>query len=179
MSPGRGSERDGSAQRSPAEAHAAVSRGDPIRRSATVPTGVERAFDLFTKGMGTWWPLDLYSRAVSDFAHENVDAVKLEFDARWGGSIVEEMSNGRVLHWAEVTEWDAPWRVVLAWRPHAQPEPPTELEVTFAARAGGTLVEVEHRGWDRLSDAFRESLYDVYVRGWNLTLGRFTTAAGS
>jgi uncharacterized protein YndB with AHSA1/START domain len=138
----------------------------------------EHAFDLFTEHMGTWWPLEAYSRAVSEFVDEDIQVVRLEFQARMGGSIFEHVSDGRILPWAEVTAWDPPHRVVMAWRPHAMPEPPTEVEVTFTAQEGGTLVELEHRGWERLSEGFRQGLYEVYARGWITTLGCFGTAAG-
>jgi uncharacterized protein YndB with AHSA1/START domain len=29
---------------------------EPLRASVTVETPPERAFELFTEGMGTWWP---------------------------------------------------------------------------------------------------------------------------
>ena len=73
--------------------------------------------------------------------------------------------------------WDPPGRVVMAWAPHSQPEPPTELEVAFTPQESGTLVELEHRGWERVSPGFREGLYEVYARGWPTTLGRFAAAA--
>jgi uncharacterized protein YndB with AHSA1/START domain len=127
--------------------------------------------------MGAWWPLESYSRAVSEFAHEDVAAEKLEFQARAGGSVLEHLSDGRVLPWAEVIDWRPPHRVVLAWRPHSSPEPPTELDVTFAGRDGDTLIEVEHRGWERLSASFRATLYEVYQRGWITTLERLVAFA--
>jgi uncharacterized protein YndB with AHSA1/START domain len=128
--------------------------------------------------MGAWWPLDAYSRKVNELADEAVEVEGLEFQARLDGSILEHLSDGRVLPWARVIGWDPPNRVVLAWRPHSAPEPPTELEVTFSAHGAGTVVELEHRGWERLSHGFREGLYDLYVRGWDTTLERFATAAG-
>jgi uncharacterized protein YndB with AHSA1/START domain len=152
-------------------------RAEPIRETVTVRSDPARAFDIFTTQMGAWWPVASYSRAVSEFEHEAVTVVELEFQARMGGSILEHMSDGRVLPWGEVTAWRPPHRFQLAWRPHSRPEPPTEVEVTFAAREGGTLVEVEHRGWQRLSEDFRAELYDVYVRGWPTTLGCFAAAA--
>lgn len=152
---------------------------EPIRRSVTVPVDPDRAFGLFTKQMGTWWPVESYSRAVSELAHDNVEVFELEFEARMGGSILEHLSDGRTLPWAEVTAWQPPHRVVMAWRPHSLPEPATELEVTFAAGRGGTLVEVEHRGWERLSEGVGPELYEIYVRGWVTTLGRFVAAAGA
>jgi uncharacterized protein YndB with AHSA1/START domain len=127
--------------------------------------------------MGTWWPVESYSRAVSEFDQEDVEVVELVFQPRMGGSILERMSDGRILPWAEVIAWHPPHRVLLSWRPHSRPEPPTEVEVTFAARERGTLVELEHRGWQRLSKEFRQSLYEIYARGWITTLGRFAAAA--
>jgi uncharacterized protein YndB with AHSA1/START domain len=150
---------------------------EPIRRSATVRSDPQRAFEVFTEQMGSWWPLDAYSRAVSEFEAEGLHAERLEFQARAGGSIIEHMSDGRSLPWGEVTVWEPPHRVVMAWRPHSSPEPPTELEVRFTAQGTGTLVDVEHRGWERLSEEFRNGLYDVYVRGWVTTLDRYVAAA--
>ena len=94
-----------------------------------------------------------------------------------GGSVLEHVSDGRILPWAEVIAWDRPRRVVLAWRPHSLPEPPTELEVTFEQTDRGTMVELEHRGWERLSDDFLNAMYEMYARGWPMTLGRFSAAA--
>jgi uncharacterized protein YndB with AHSA1/START domain len=148
-----------------------------IRRTVTVRVPPEVAFRLFIEGMDTWWPVDLYSRAVSEFEADHVTVERLEVQPRLGGSILEHLSDGRVLPWAEVTAWEPPRRVVLAWRPHSLPEPPTEIEATFTPRDSGTVVEIEHRGWERLSPGFRRALYDVYVRGWVTTLDRYTAAA--
>jgi hypothetical protein len=150
---------------------------DPIRRMVTVRCAPERAFELFTEQMGTWWPVQWYSRAVSEFEHEDIEVAKLEFQPRVGGSILEHTSDGRILPWAEVVAWHPPRLVLMAWRPHSRPEPPTEVEVTFSARESGTLVELEHRGWERLSKEFREEMYETYARGWMTTLECFTAAA--
>jgi uncharacterized protein YndB with AHSA1/START domain len=152
-------------------------RVEPIRQTVTVRCPPERAFKLFTEHMGTWWPVESYSRAVSEFKDEDVRVERLEFQARKGGSVLEHLSDGRILPWAKIIGWHPPRRVLMAWRPHSSPEPPTEVEVTFTARGDGTIVDVEHRGWDRLSEDFREGLYDVYARGWITTLGLFAAAA--
>jgi len=150
---------------------------EPIRQTVTVRLDPERAFDLFTEGMGTWWPLDEYSRAVSEFKDDAIHVTRLEFQARMGGRILEHTSDDRILPWAEVIAWRPPQSVLMAWRPHSEPEPPTDVEVTFTQRHDGTLVKLEHRGWERLSEAFREGLYEIYARGWITTLGCFALAA--
>lgn len=148
-----------------------------MHQTVTVQCPHALAFELFTEGMGTWWPIDSYSRAVSEFQNTDVKAVRLEFQARLGGAILEHMSDGRVLPWAEVVAWDPPRRVALEWRPHSMPEPPTEVEVRFVARGRDTLVKLDHRGWDRLSEDFRAELYGLYDRGWPTTLELFAAAA--
>jgi uncharacterized protein YndB with AHSA1/START domain len=150
---------------------------EPIRQTVTVRSDPQRAFDLFTRQMGTWWPVESYSRAVSEFQHEDVKVAELVFQPRLGGSILERLTDGRVLPWAEVVVWQPPHRVQLAWRPHSAPEPPTEIDVSFGEGEGGTLVAVDHGGWERLSEEFREGLYEVYVRGWPTTLQCFVAAA--
>jgi uncharacterized protein YndB with AHSA1/START domain len=119
-------------------AHVENAHVGPIRQTVTVRSDPERAFDLFTNQMGTWWPVESYSRAVSEFEHEDVKVAQLVFQARMGGSILERLTDGRILPWAEVIAWQPPHRVLLFWRPYSRPEPPTEVEVTFAAREGGT-----------------------------------------
>ncbi|MGH2709615.1 MAG: SRPBCC domain-containing protein [Actinomycetota bacterium] len=150
---------------------------EPIRRSVKVECGPEEAFRLFTEGMGEWWPIETHSRAATEHEGEGVKAERIEFQARAGGQILEHLSSGEVLAWADVLSWEPPHRFVVAWKPHSRPQPPTEVEVTFAAKEGGTIVELEHRGWERLTEDFAE-LYHSYAGGWIETLGRFATAAG-
>ena len=150
----------------------------PIRGSVVVRLAPRPAFDLFTVGMDRWWPLDSYSRAVSELAPEKVEAVRLDLQPGLGGSIIEHLDDGRTLPWGVIAEWRPPDRVVIEWKPHSLPEPPTEVDVTFTGHDRGTLVEVEHRGWDRLSEGFRDALRPVYERGWPPTLSRYIAAAG-
>jgi uncharacterized protein YndB with AHSA1/START domain len=147
---------------------------DPIRRRVTVACDPQRAFRVFTTEMETWWPPE-HSRAASEHEGEGVKLEGVEFEERVGGQVLERMSNGATLPWAEVLAWEPPKRFVLAWHPHARPQPPTEVEVTFTPQGGGTLVELEHRGWERLVED--RELYESYGSGWILTLDRFVAAA--
>jgi uncharacterized protein YndB with AHSA1/START domain len=145
-------------------------RVEPIRRSVEVAAAPEEAFRVFTEEMGTWWPLETHSRAAAE--RSDVRAERIEVQGRAGGHLLEHLSNGEVLPWAEVLVWEPPRRMVLAWRPHGRPQPPTEVEVVFTPRDGGTHVELEHRGWERLTEEFQE-LYESYAQGWVGTLARF------
>lgn len=151
---------------------------EPIRRSVTVRLEPTRAFDLFTAEIGSWWPLDRFSRAVSEFEGEGVKVERVEFEPRAGGRVREHLSNGEVLPWAEILVWEPPSRVVLAWKPHPRPQPPTEVEVRFTSTDEGTRVDLEHRGWERLgADVDIPAARRSYAQGWVGTLERFAQAA--
>jgi uncharacterized protein YndB with AHSA1/START domain len=152
-----------------------MSQVEPIRRSVSVRIDPQRAFELFTTGIATWWPVDRFSRAA-DLEEEGLKVESLEFHGYVGGPILERLSDGRVLPWAEILEWDPPHRFVMGWKPHSRPQPATEVEVRFTPEGSGTLVELEHRGWERLTEDYRER-YATYGKGWVGTLSRFAEAA--
>ena len=147
----------------------------PIRSSVSVLTTPERAFRRFTEEMGTWWPVATHSRAAMEFEDDDVTVDRIEFQPRAGGSVLEHLSDGRVVPWAEVLVWEPPHRFVMAWKPHDRPVPPTEVEVTFTVQGSGTLVELEHRGWELLADDV-EAPRAGYADGWITTLERFARA---
>ena len=149
---------------------------EPIQRSVTVPLDPERAFELFTARMDTWWPVETHSRAETEFEDEDLHVDRVEFQPHAGGQVLEHLSDGRVLPWAEVLVWEPPHRFVMAWKPHSRPQPATDVEVRFTARDGATLVELEHRGWERLTGTLAE-IYESYAGGWIGTLSRFAAAA--
>lgn len=149
---------------------------EPIRRSVTVRTDPERAFRVFTEKLDTWWPVETHSRAASDFEDEGVKVERVELQGRAGGRILEHLSNGKVLAWGDVLAWEPPSRLVLAWKPNATANPPTEVELRFTPNAGGTLVELEHRAWDRLGPTAAEAR-EGYASGWIPVLARYEDAA--
>ncbi len=149
---------------------------EPIRLSVEVGVDTERAFRLFTEEIDTWWPLETHSRAVNDFEGGSLEVERVEFQPRVGGMVLEHLSDGQVLPWGEVLVWKPPRRVVLAWKPNSTPRPPTELEIRFTSVDGGTFVELEHRGWERLGDVAIEARRG-YEQGWPGGLARFQDAA--
>jgi uncharacterized protein YndB with AHSA1/START domain len=149
---------------------------EPIRASTSVRLDPARAFDLFTARIDTWWPVETHSRAANDLEGEGVKVERVEFQPGAGGTVLEHLSNGQVLPWGEVLVWDPPARFVLAWKPNSNVNPPTELEVRFTAQPDGTLVELEHRGWERLGEIALQAR-GSYGEGWSISLGRFREAA--
>jgi uncharacterized protein YndB with AHSA1/START domain len=149
---------------------------EPIRTSTSVRIDPARAFELFTARMDTWWPLETHSRAAYDFDGGSVKVERIDFQSFAGGKVLEHLSNGQVLPWGEVLVWEPPARFVIAWKPNSNSNPPTELEVRFTELPDGTLVELEHRGWERLGEIALQAR-ESYGGGWTISLGRFHEAA--
>jgi uncharacterized protein YndB with AHSA1/START domain len=134
-----------------------------VRKSVTVDCTVEEAFRIFTADATSWWPYESHS------IHETVS--EIVFEPHVGGEVYEIADSGERGHWATVLEWDPPRRLVLAWNIRKREEP-TEVEVRFTAREGGTSVELEHRGWERLAEAGTEKRAN-YDTGWDFVLGKY------
>ena len=124
-----------------------------VRRSVTVNASPERAFDVFTAGFSTWWPLE---------SHHIGAAVAAEgiMEPRAGGRWFERDADGNECDWGYVIAFQPPHRVLLAWQLTPEfaydpdPEIGTEVEVTFTATDdGGTVVQLEHRGFEKHGEA--------------------------
>ena len=140
-----------------------------VRKSLTVAAPQERAFEVFTERIGTWWPFDRYSIGEA----RTRDAV---FETREGGAVYEVMDGGETAPWATVVAWEPPSRLVISW--HVNPEvPATEVEVRFTPEGDGTRVVLEHRGWERLGER-AEAAREGYEGGWDEVLRRFVERAG-
>jgi uncharacterized protein YndB with AHSA1/START domain len=119
-----------------------------VNRSVTVNATPDRAFEVFTAGFNTWWPIE------SHHIGEKM-AVEVVMEPRAGGRWFERDADGGECEWGFVTEWDPPERVVLAWHltPEYESDPDpdraSEIEVRFTPQDGGTLVELEHRGFEK------------------------------
>lgn len=150
---------------------------EPVRKRVRVARSVEDAFRLFVEDFATWWPVELHSRVADEQYGTGVTLERVVFEQRAGGRIYEVTSAGDEGMWAEVLVYDPPRRLVLAWKPNDRPEPPTEVEITFDPEVDGTIVSLEHRGWERLGER-AERARDGYARGWSIPFERFAMAAG-
>ncbi len=142
-----------------------------IRKSITVNAPVERAFEVFTDGIGTWWPIKTHSAG-----REKAETVVLE--GREGGRLFERHTDGAESDWGQVTAWDPPRRVAFTWHPGRGVETAQEVEVHFTTDAGATRVDLEHRGWEKLGDRATEMVHE-YDSGWDHVLGRRYAEAAS
>ncbi|HEY2936005.1 MAG TPA: SRPBCC domain-containing protein, partial [Gaiellaceae bacterium] len=90
--------------------------------------------------------------------------------------LVERSKTGEEAVWGEVLAWEPPGRIAFTWHPgYAEGDPMTEVEVRFRAQGGLTVVELEHRGWERLGERAEEARTGYEV-GWPVVLGRYAAA---
>jgi uncharacterized protein YndB with AHSA1/START domain len=146
----------------------------PLVKNAHVKLTQAQAFELFTEGMGQWWPLETHSLAADTY-DGRLKAERLVFEPRQEGRIYEVMSNGEEANWGSVILWDPPSRLVISWKPNLSDGPFTEVEVRFTQAGSGTDVELEHRGWDRFGseEAGPRANYDS---GWSSLLELYQAA---
>lgn len=144
--------------------------------SVTVAAPIQRAFDVFTKSFGTWWPSD-YHIGAADIA----DAI---IEPKVGGRWFERGADGSECDWGTVLEWEPPHRLVVTWQINGEwqydrdPAHASEIEVRFTADGPEqTIVELEHRHLDRL--VLGQALRDGINRGggWSSLLEIYAAAA--
>lgn len=133
----------------------------PVRREVLVEAAPAVAFEVFTDGIGRWWPL----------AELSVHGGRAGSVAFVDGVIVERSGSGDEAVWGTVTRWEPPGVVAFSWHPGRPADVAGLVEVTFAAVEGGTLVTLRHSGWESYADpAAARAEYD---HGWPMVLGRY------
>ena len=142
---------------------------EPVRKAVTVGCSPERAFEIFTGRITSWWPLDRYS-----ISQEKARGCAIE--PFTGGEIYETRDDGERFTWGQVVTWEPPGRLVITWHPGREPEVAQEVEVLFRATSGGTRVELEHRGWAKLGEGAGE-VREGYEGGWAYVLEERFAAA--
>ena len=142
-------------------------KSEELRKTARVNRPPSVAFELFTEGIGAWWPLDTHSVGLER-------AAAVECEPHVGGQIIETLQNGDRAVWGTILDWEPAHRVRFTWHPGTPASEATEVEVRFQQDGDGTLVELIHTGWDRRpSGATARTNYD---RGWDLVFGRYAAA---
>ena len=144
-----------------------------VRSSIVVDAPIERAFAVFTEGIGTWFPSE-YNLLGSEIA-ERV------FEPRAGGRIYDRGADGSECSWARVLAYEPPDRVVFSWDISPQwqiqtdPAKTSEVDVRFVGEGPDrTRVELEHRNLDRHGEGW-EQLRDSVAGegGWPYCFERF------
>ena len=144
---------------------------EPLRLNFDVACDPERAFAVWTQRAATWWPkMHTVSREAG---------LQIVFEPRVGGRIFERTSSGREEDWGEILVWEPPVRLGYLWHLRADRTDATEVQITFTGQAqGGTRVDIEHRGWERLG-ARADARRRANRRGWEGLLPAYVAACAS
>jgi len=117
----------------------------PVRRSVRVKATPERAFEVFARQMGKWWPKG-HSIGTSPL----MDVI---IEPRLGGRFYERGEDGSEYLWGRVIEYHPGKQLLLAWQLNAEwkfdPDFEVELEIRFTPDGEYTVVELEHRHLER------------------------------
>jgi uncharacterized protein YndB with AHSA1/START domain len=142
----------------------------PVRREVLVAAPRDVAFDVFTSQIASWWPF-------RDHSVYGEGATVAFVDPGPGARIVESKDGEPDSVWGTVTRWEPHDLVAFTWHPGHSPEAPTHVVVTFEEVGNGTLVTLEHTGWENLGEraAMARSSYET---GWAFVLGEYADRAG-
>ncbi len=148
--------------------HADAAIGDrpaagPITHELRVSCPPDEAFATFTGRIDRWWPPEGYAPGP-------IRDVRIE--PRVGGAVVHELHSGELYRWGTVLTWEPGRRYRQTFSLAQDPEHPSELDVSFAAEAGGTVVRFAHGGWTAGNLDRRTGFSD-----WPYLLGRFAVLA--
>ena len=147
----------------------------PVRHTIVVEAPRGHAFDVFTRGLDTWWFRD------HSIGKEPMQEAVME--PRQGGRVFERGIHGTECDWGRVLVWEPPERVVIAWQLGGDwqfnPEVAyaSEYEARFIEEAPArTRVEFEHRHFERHGEV-GQNIHDAVERGWPKLLAAYAEAS--
>jgi uncharacterized protein YndB with AHSA1/START domain len=144
---------------------------EPVHMIVRVRRNIEDAFDLFTRDVGSWWPLDKASFG-------GARASELHFEPFVGGRFFERYLDGEEHTGGRVLRWQPPKLLTFTWQ-HDDWSDATEVEVRFFEEEPSlTRVELEHRAWERLGPV-ADQMRDMYNNGWPTVMTCFASFAGA
>jgi uncharacterized protein YndB with AHSA1/START domain len=144
-----------------------------------VSAAPERAFELFARELGRWWP------AEYTWAADGLEEIAIE--PRVDGRCFERGPRGFECDWGRVLAWEPGAGLAFSWQiaPDRVPVPDSdrasEVEVRFSdAGRDATRVNLEHRGFERHGEGgagYRAGM--ASERGWPYILARYAEFAGA
>jgi uncharacterized protein YndB with AHSA1/START domain len=146
----------------------------PVRKSLRVNASQARAFEVFTSGIGRWWP------RKKSIGKPPMKAAVIE--PRLGGRWYELGEDGSQADVGKILVWEPPQRFVVSWDINSQWKPDTavssEVEVRFIADGpDATLVELEHRKFEQMGAEAGASMRKDVDGGWPGMLEHFKKEA--
>ena len=145
----------------------------PVSKSIRVNAAPSHAFEVFTSGLGRWWPRD---KGIGKLPMKTA-----VMETRLGGRWYELSEDGSETPVGKIIVWDPPRRFVMTWDINSQWKPDTavssEVEVKFIPDGNATRVELEHRKFEQMGIEAGESMRKDVDGGWPGMLERFRQQA--
>lgn len=149
-------------------------RDTDVYVDVTVAVSRERAFEVYTRKLDSWWPRE---------HHIGKAPLKEAFmEPHIGGRLYEKGIDGSECDWGVVLAWEPPNRLAFAWQINAQWTyesdlgRSSEVEVRFTALGPKqTRVELIHRHFERHGEG-GEAIRQGVKRGWPTLMGLFAAA---
>ncbi|HME73330.1 MAG TPA: SRPBCC family protein [Myxococcota bacterium] len=146
----------------------------PVRKSIRVNANQAHAFEVFTSGLGRWWP----RKAAIGKAPMKAAVMEPHLGGRW----YELSEDGSQADVGKVLVWEPPHRFVISWNINAHWKPDSavgsEVEVRFVAEGqNATLVELEHRKFELMGAEAGASMRKDVDGGWPGMLEHFRKEA--
>ena len=148
---------------------------EAVRRHVVVPAGQQRAFEVFTAEMTSWWPPEHHIGSAP--------IQEIVVEPRAGGRWYTRHEDGTETSTGYVAAWDPYDRLVLTWQIGADwkydPKLLTTVELRFVAEAADrTRVELEHRDLEAFGPE-AERMRQVFDQpgAWQSTLAAYAARA--
>lgn len=146
----------------------------PVRKSIRVNASQDHAFEVFTSGLGRWWPRE---HGIGKTPRKGA-----VMETRLGGRWYELAEDGTETTVGKIVVWEPPQRFVMTWDINSQWQPDStvssEVEVNFVAEgANATRVELEHRKFEQMGAEPGEKMRKDVNGGWPGLLERFKSEA--
>lgn len=150
-----------------------------ISSSIVVGAPIDKAFNVFTEDMASWWPPE----------HHILEGQLAEMvvEPRVGGRLYDVSTDGRECHWGRVLAYEPPtrfvfsWDINLEWKIENDPAKTSEVEIRFSPEGEArTRVDLVHRHLDRHGpgwESMREGVSNP--EGWGRGLRRFAERVGA
>jgi uncharacterized protein YndB with AHSA1/START domain len=143
----------------------------PVRKTLRVRAAQAHAFEVFTSGMGQWFPRN------HSIGNAPVKAVVME--TRLGGRWYQLCEDGSEAVIGKIQVWEPPHRFVVSWdiSGHWKADASkigSEVEVRFIPDGpDATNVELEHRKFERMGEEAGEKMRRDVDGGWPGVLEHF------
>jgi uncharacterized protein YndB with AHSA1/START domain len=143
----------------------------PITGTVSLAVPGEWAFEVFTGSIDSWWPHQFHIGAA--------EVAEVVLEPHVGGRWYERGADGTECDWGRVLAWEPPHRLVFTWQINGSwqfdPDPAhaSEIEAMFRPDGAGSIVEIEHRLFERLDGGRAISDAINGGGGWALLLDGF------